>query len=843
MSWLRIGWVACGCLVLALAPATAQDDGDGAPEVPEVSAPAGPALPAIEERAAFLQKVAITKLDEDEVVRITISLSYPKLAIESKFDGPGAFQVELPRTAPADKLPRKIMIAKGPVADLRLTTDGSTTLVTVRLNTPTRCRAYAIPSKKQVIIDCAYVDPAPEKTGGEEGAEGEGEGEFGSQQVTVEFVDTDIRVIVEALVAQSGANIMLLPGVSGTYSLGLKDVSLTAALDALWEAWDLLWLKMPGNIYLVGTTAELGARRADVDIELPVGWSSADIWSYVTVEYPDLRLRRDLRDIAAEGPLPVYGPLKSVGEARRWLANLPPREEGAPRPEPPVSVREETTEYYPRAVEIGTLAEQLRAQFPDLDVQVEEAAGRMVIKGSRREVFGARRMLTQLDREQVKDVEEAIFFPRLEATKVEALAEISGVDATVIYSDPEGTLAYLKGTETKVQALRKLVEQLQAIQDRKEKQDTAPDQISVSRSLDLETLTPDQVARIVADTGLPVAITIDGAKLTLSGRADRVATVLAAISRADASRVHQVYKVKYARVQDLVRLVRNTVPELRTVDYQWQTRPGENEVLDPDQLAQTRITPPVTSAAEDGETREALGPASTAKSTKPIRPERVTVGPSPRLILIGSEAAVAKALAFLAEVDVPPAEVELQAVIAELSPQLAAELETGMTARDGFRLGPSTGLADLVEAARKIEADPGSRLLAKPGLRTVDGGTARLLIGQRINFADVARAEDGEALPTSRQERIGVILEVAPTVPGDGTIVCRLHPEVSQIEGTGPGGFPQISTREADATVRVVDGGTIVIAGLSEVTDPQSKTPLRELVVLLSARILPAAGE
>ncbi len=115
------------------------------------------------------------------------------------------------------------------------------------------------------------------------------------------------------------------------------------------------------------------------------------------------------------------------------------------------------------------------------------------------------------------------------------------------------------------------------------------------------------------------------------------------------------------------------------------------------------------------------------------------------------------------------------------------------------------------------------------------------MIGQRIHFAEVSTV-DGESVTTGRQERVGVILEVAPTVPGDGTIVCRLHPEVSRVEGTGPGGYPQIATREADATVRVVDGGTIVIAGLSELGERSAQQPARELVVLLAARILPPAG-
>ena len=116
-----------------------------------------------------------------------------------------------------------------------------------------------------MIIECETVPPPDEGTDDKgDKKDAKKTGAFGDQIITAEFVDTDIRVIIEALVAQSGANIMLQPGVSGNYSLSLKDVTLTQALDALWEAWGLVWMELPGNIYLVGTEANLGDRRADV---------------------------------------------------------------------------------------------------------------------------------------------------------------------------------------------------------------------------------------------------------------------------------------------------------------------------------------------------------------------------------------------------------------------------------------------------------------------------------------------------------------------------------------------------------------------------------------------------
>jgi len=92
--------------------------------------------------------------------------------------------------------------------------------------------------------------------------------------------------------------------------------------------------------------------------------------------------------------------------------------------------------------------------------------------------------------------------------------------------------------------------------------------------------------------------------LTVSGRADRVATVLAAISRADAQRVHRVYKVSTRGSRTSCGCSERRCPSCARVDYQWQTRPGEDEVLAPSRLAQP------TPAAAEPEPRAALGPAA-----------------------------------------------------------------------------------------------------------------------------------------------------------------------------------------------------------------------------------------
>ena len=66
---------------------------------------------------------------------------------------------------------------------------------------------------------------------------------------------------------------------------------------------------------------------------------------------------------------------------------------------------------------------------------------------------------------------------------------------------------------------------------------------------------------------------------------------------------------------------------------------------------------------------------------------------------------------------------------------------------------------------------------------------------------------------------------------------CGYHPVVSTITGIGAGNLPQSSSREAETTVMVQDGETIVIGGL--IRDEYSK--IVQEVPLLSK--LPLIGE
>ncbi|MCW3061450.1 MAG: type and secretion system protein, partial [Capsulimonas sp.] len=75
----------------------------------------------------------------------------------------------------------------------------------------------------------------------------------------------------------------------------------------------------------------------------------------------------------------------------------------------------------------------------------------------------------------------------------------------------------------------------------------------------------------------------------------------------------------------------------------------------------------------------------------------------------------------------------------------------------------------------------------------------------------------------------GVKLSVTPLTGGNGEITTRISPEVSNItELDLQTGLPVLSTRRADTTVRIKDGETIAIGGLSldQEQTTRSKIPI-----------------
>jgi type IV pilus assembly protein PilQ len=105
-----------------------------------------------------------------------------------------------------------------------------------------------------------------------------------------------------------------------------------------------------------------------------------------------------------------------------------------------------------------------------------------------------------------------------------------------------------------------------------------------------------------------------------------------------------------------------------------------------------------------------------------------------------------------------------------------------------------------------------SKVLSDPKVTTLNNIEAKILVGQKIPYTTVVT----NLGVTSQQVQfldVGIKLTVTPTINADAKITLKVHPEVSLFVRADPAG-PVTGTREADTTVLINNGETVVIGGL-----------------------------
>jgi type II secretory pathway component GspD/PulD (secretin) len=254
-----------------------------------------------------------------------------------------------------------------------------------------------------------------------------------------------------------------------------------------------------------------------------------------------------------------------------------------------------------------------------------------------------------------------------------------------------------------------------------------------------------------------------------------------------------------------------------------------------------------------------------------VNPEQnavVVTAPSEMLAKIGAD---------LQKMDIPPPQILIEAIAVELTDTKDVDI--------GLRLGSPTNnsfssidtpagvityntIGTLPRAfevnLRALELSGKARVRARPRLAVVNGRTANIFIGAQ-RFIRTEFNSFGQTQTRIQPVDVGVKLLVTPLTGGNGEITTRIAPEVSNItELDLQTGLPVLSTRRADTTVRVKDGETIAIGGLtlSQEQRADGKIPVlgdiplvgnlfrsksrnivqTELVIFITPRILPTAS-
>jgi type II secretory pathway component GspD/PulD (secretin) len=200
------------------------------------------------------------------------------------------------------------------------------------------------------------------------------------------------------------------------------------------------------------------------------------------------------------------------------------------------------------------------------------------------------------------------------------------------------------------------------------------------------------------------------------------------------------------------------------------------------------------------------------------------------LSVSGPKSLIAKLRDDIRKLDTPVPQIEIEAQAVEFAS--SDDLETLLSAtarwhRDQLSLDTETGdvqyifagpLPGSFDAALRAEVTRGNAVIrARPKATVLNGETAHLFVGQE-KLVQVTYLDYFSGLYTGKilQVELGVKLDVTPWTGGGGLITAQVSPEVSNIAETARGtGEPTVAIRRARTTVRVRDGDTLVIGGLS----------------------------
>lgn len=189
-------------------------------------------------------------------------------------------------------------------------------------------------------------------------------------------------------------------------------------------------------------------------------------------------------------------------------------------------------------------------------------------------------------------------------------------------------------------------------------------------------------------------------------------------------------------------------------------------------------------------------------------------------IVDGDDAVQSTAATLFATIDRPSPQVLFEVKVADVTPQNDSSnfgVEVGGMNLQGTA---TTGAASYVFASGRIPVNVTlnalisqgrAQILATPKLVTLNNKEADLLIGETYPIVTTTSVLGGQNV---QFVDVGVKLRLTPTIGEGGVVTAELHPEYSEIEGVTTTGYPIITNRKIDSTLRVSDAQTIVLGGL-----------------------------
>lgn len=272
------------------------------------------------------------------------------------------------------------------------------------------------------------------------------------------------------------------------------------------------------------------------------------------------------------------------------------------------------------------------------------------------------------------------------------------------------------------------------------------------------------------------------------------------------------FTANYIRASELV----DTLKKLGPKDLDVVAGPGQD-------------TPSLLNVDPSATTGQQSASASATTTTT------TTNGPASRTIVLhGAQAAVDAAIDIARQLDKPRQQVSIAVSIHDISDNALHDLGlswnftdltlTETPAANGISVGKVTRSPMTFDGTiAALESKDIARLLASPNVSLLDGEKAFILIGDRVNYPVLTGyTSTNSPIFSVNTERVGIYLQVAASISSDGYITLTLYPQVSSITGylnVNGASYPQVSSREAQTTLRVKSGDEIVLGGLLEDQD------------------------
>jgi len=246
---------------------------------------------------------------------------------------------------------------------------------------------------------------------------------------------------------------------------------------------------------------------------------------------------------------------------------------------------------------------------------------------------------------------------------------------------------------------------------------------------------------------------------------------------------------------------------------------------------------------------------------------------STNALVISAPASIFPSLrAVIQQLDIPRAQIHIEAIIAEVSLDTSNELGVQWLGLDrgnaafssqfsssGVSIGgvlegaiPDGGLLgfgsiddnglSVVALISALAGDSETNLLATPSIVTLDNQAAEILVGQNVPFvtgeSTSSSSDVDNPFRTIERQDIGVSLKVKPQINEGDAITMEIEQEVSNISGTATSAVDIVTNKRfIKTTVQLEDGELLVLGGLIDETivESEQKVPLLGDIPFLGA--------